>query len=65
MAYNFDTLKIRAGYNPLEHNNAVSVPIYQTVAYEMGSTARADALFAFELEDPLYTRVSNPTVQVL
>ena len=49
MAYNFDTLKIRAGYNPLEHNNAVSVPIYQTVAYEMGSTARADALFAFEL----------------
>ena len=51
MAYNFDTLKIRAGYNPLEHNNAVSVPIYQTVAYEMGSTARADKLFAFELED--------------
>ena len=45
-------------------NNAVSVPIYQTVAYEMGST-RADKLFAFELEDPLYTRVSNPTVQVL
>ncbi len=65
MAYSFDTLKIRAGYDPLQHNNAVSVPIYQTVAYEMGSTARADALFAFELEDPLYTRVSNPTVQVL
>ena len=65
MAYNFDTLKIRAGYDPLQHNNAVSVPIYQTVAYEMGSTERADSLFAFELEDPLYTRVSNPTVQVL
>ena len=31
MAYNFDTLKIRAGYDPLQHNNAVSVPIYQTV----------------------------------
>ncbi len=65
MAYNFDTLKIRAGYNPLEHNNAVSVPIYQTAAYELGSTQRADALFAFESEDPLYTRISNPTVQVL
>ncbi len=65
MAYNFDTLKIRAGYDPLQHNHAVSVPIYQTVAFEMGSTERADALFAFELEDPLYTRVSNPTVQVL
>ena len=65
MAYNFDTLKIRAGYDPLQHNHAVSVPIYQTVAFEMGSTEIADALFAFELEDPLYTRVSNPTVQVL
>ena len=65
MAYNFDTLKIRAGYDPLKHNNAVSVPIYQTAAYEIGTTARADSLFAFESEDPLYTRVSNPTVQVL
>ena len=65
MTYNFDTLKIRAGYDPLQHNNAVSVPIYQSVAFEMGSTARADKLFAFESEDPLYTRVSNPTVQVL
>lgn len=65
MGYAFDTLKIRAGYNPLEHNNAVNVPIYQTAAYELGSTKRADALFAFESDDPLYTRLSNPTVQVL
>ena len=35
MGYAFDTLKIRAGYNPLEHNNAVNVPIYQTAAYEL------------------------------
>jgi O-acetylhomoserine (thiol)-lyase len=56
---------VRAGYNPTEHNHAVSVPIYQTTAYTLETAARADALFAFEDEDPLYTRLSNPTVDVL
>ena len=26
----FDTLKVKAGYDPKQHNNAVSVPIYET-----------------------------------
>jgi O-acetylhomoserine (thiol)-lyase len=61
----FDTLKVRAGYQPKEHNNAVSVPIYQTTAYTLGDSYRADRLFAFEEADPIYTRLSNPTVDVL
>lgn len=28
--YKFDTIKVRGGYNPKEHNDAVSVPIYAT-----------------------------------
>ncbi|MDR0499984.1 MAG: aminotransferase class I/II-fold pyridoxal phosphate-dependent enzyme [Coriobacteriales bacterium] len=63
--WGFSTRQVRAGYNPTEHNHAVSVPIYQTTAYSLETAARADAMFAFEDEDPLYTRLSNPTVDVL
>ena len=65
MGYDFDTLKVRAGYNPEDHNNAVSVPIYQTAAFSLGDTERADRLFSFSADDPIYTRLSNPTVDVL
>jgi O-acetylhomoserine (thiol)-lyase len=61
----FDTLKVKAGYRPEDHNHAVSVPIYQTTSYTLGDSYRADRLFAFEDEDPIYTRLSNPTVDVL
>ncbi|MDR0376885.1 MAG: PLP-dependent transferase, partial [Spirochaetaceae bacterium] len=65
MAYQFDTLKIRAGYNPAEHRQSVQVPIYQTAAYEFRDAANADGLFAFTDAGFLYTRVNNPTVDVL
>lgn len=61
----FDTLKVRAGYDPKEHNNAVSVPIYQTAAFELGDTERAGRLFSFSEAAPIYTRIANPTVGVL
>jgi len=63
--WDFATRQVRAGYNPTEHNHAVSVPIYQTTAYTLETAQRADAMFAFEDDDPLYTRLSNPTVDVL
>ncbi len=65
MSYDFDTLKVRAGYRAEQHNNAVSVPIYQTTAFTLGDSYRADKLFSFEGDDPIYTRLSNPTVDVL
>ena len=61
----FDTLKLRAAYNPSEHNHAFNVPIYQTASYEMGDTARGERLFRQEELGFLYTRVGNPTVGVL
>lgn len=61
----FDTAKVHGGYNPADHNNAVSVPIYQTVAYELGSVEHSDEMFAFNSMDALYTRLSNPTTDVL
>jgi O-acetylhomoserine (thiol)-lyase len=61
----FDTLKVQAGYHADQHNNAVSVPIYQTAAFALGDSYRADRLFSFSEDDPIYTRLSNPTVEVL
>ncbi len=63
--YHFDTLKIKAGYDPKEHNNAVSVPIYETASYEIGTAERYDRLAAVEESGNLYSRVSNPTIKVL
>ena len=62
---NFDTLKLHAGYNPAEHGYAVSVPIYATTAFELGTVERSDDMFSFDSWDPLYTRLSNPTTDVL
>lgn len=61
----FDTLKIHAGYNPADHNYAVSVPIYQTTAFALETVQRSDDLFSFDSDAPLYTRLSNPTTDVL
>lgn len=61
----FDTKKLHAGYNPADHNYAVSVPIYATAAFELGSVKRSDDMFSFDSWDPLYTRLSNPTTDVL
>jgi len=63
--YKFDTLKVRAGYNPEDHNYSVAVPIYQTAAFDLGSPDRAENLFLGNEEGYLYTRVNNPTVDVL
>ncbi len=65
MSFDFDTLKVQAGYQSDRHNNAVAVPIYQTTAFALGDSYRADWLFSFSEDDPIYTRLSNPTIDVL
>lgn len=63
--YKFDTLKVRAGYDPKQHNDSVAVPIYSTASYEIGQAARFDRIAAGEELGHLYSRLSNPTVAVL
>ncbi|MDR2750514.1 MAG: aminotransferase class I/II-fold pyridoxal phosphate-dependent enzyme, partial [Clostridiales bacterium] len=65
MSLSFDSARIHAGYNPQEHNNAVSVPIYQTVSYNFKDTDHATRLFSFQEAGWLYSRVTNPTVHTL
>ncbi len=63
--YHFDTLKIRAGYDSKEHNNSTQVPIYQTAAFDLLSTDRAQRIVNSEEQGYLYSRVQNPTIAAL
>ena len=63
--FGFDTLKLRAGYDPADHNYASSVPIYETVSYAVGSAETYDRIAAGVEDGHVYTRCSNPTIKVL
>jgi O-acetylhomoserine (thiol)-lyase len=59
------TLAIHAGFKSDNETKAVSVPIYQTVAYEFDSAQHGADLFNLEVEGNIYTRIMNPTTAVL
>jgi O-acetylhomoserine (thiol)-lyase len=60
-----ETIALHAGYDSDPATKAVAVPIYQTVAYSFDSAAHGAALFDLEVEGFRYTRISNPTSEVL
>ena len=60
-----ETIAIHGGYECRPHHAAVAVPIYQTVAYAFESAEHGAALFNLEVEGYRYTRISNPTNDVL
>ena len=59
------TLAIHAGFKADPETKAVSVPVYQTVAYEFDSAQHGADLFNLEVPGNIYTRIMNPTVDVL
>lgn len=63
--YHFETKRIHSGYDSGEHANAVSVPIYQTAAYDLGDIDRARRLWTGAEDGGIYSRVGNPTVGIL
>src|ERR1700681_4163387 len=60
-----ETIAIHGGYQSDPTTRAVAVPIYQTVVYEFDSADHGAALFNLEVEGFRYTRISNPTTEVL
>ncbi len=60
-----ETIAIHSGYDIDPTTKAVAVPIYQTVAYAFDSAEHGAALFNLEVEGFRYTRISNPTNEVL
>src|SRR5205823_4188018 len=60
-----ETIAIHGGYEIDPTTKAVTVPIYQTVAYAFDSVDHGAALFNLEAEGYRYTRIGNPTTAVL
>lgn len=60
-----ETLAVHAGYGPEPTTRAVAVPIYQTVAYAFDNTQHGADLFDLKVAGNIYTRIMNPTQDVL
>jgi len=60
-----ETIAVHSGYEHDPTTHAVAVPIYQTVAYAFDSAEHGAALFNLEIDGFRYSRISNPTVEVL
>jgi len=63
--WKFETQSVHAGYTPEPTTKAVAVPIYQTVAYAFDSAQHGADLFDLKVPGNIYTRIMNPTTDVL
>lgn len=60
-----ETLAVHAGYSPDPTTKAAAVPIYQTVAYAFDNAQHGADLFDLKVAGNIYTRIMNPTQDVL
>lgn len=63
--YRFDTLQVHAGQSPDPATGSRAVPIYQTTSYVFDSIEHAANLFSLKEAGNIYTRIMNPTTDVL
>ena len=66
MSYtNPETIALHAGWRADPTTGSVAVPIHQTSSYQFKDTGHAQRLFALQELGMIYTRIMNPTVDVL
>ncbi len=63
--FGFNTRQLHAGQTPDPTTGSRAVPIYQTTSYQFQSTDHAANLFALKEFGNIYTRIMNPTTDVL
>lgn len=63
--FNFDTLALHAGQVPDPATLSRAVPIYQTSSYVFKDSEHAANLFGLKEFGNIYTRIMNPTTDVL
>src|SRR6478672_5469961 len=61
----FNTRSLHAGYTPDPTTGSRAVPIYQSTSYVFQDSAHAASLFALQQFGNVYTRLMNPTTDVL
>ena len=62
---NPETIVLHAGWRKDETTNSVAVPIHQTTSYQFDSAEHAANLFGLKEFGNIYSRIMNPTVDVL
>lgn len=60
-----ETIAVHGGYSPDPTTRAVAVPIYQTTSYAFDDTQHGADLFDLKVQGNIYTRIMNPTTDVL
>ncbi|WP_409315086.1 bifunctional O-acetylhomoserine aminocarboxypropyltransferase/cysteine synthase [Pseudomonas putida] len=60
-----ETLAIHAGFSPDPTTKAVAVPIYQTTSFAFDDTQHGADLFDLKVAGNIYSRIMNPTNDVL
>jgi len=60
-----ETIAVHGGYSPDPTTKAVAVPIYQTTSYAFDDAQHGADLFDLKVEGNIYTRIMNPTTDVL
>jgi len=60
-----DTLAVHAGYTPDPTTKSAAVPLYQTTSYVSDSAQHGADLFDLKVPGNIYTRIMNPTTDVL
>jgi O-acetylhomoserine (thiol)-lyase len=60
-----ETIAVHGGYSPESTTKSVAVPIYQTVSYAFDDTQHGADLFDLKVAGNIYTRIMNPTTDVL
>ena len=63
--YRFETLQVHAGQEPDPVTGSRAVPIYQTTSYVFENAEHGADLFALKKAGNIYTRLMNPTTDVL
>ncbi|WP_027390685.1 O-acetylhomoserine aminocarboxypropyltransferase/cysteine synthase family protein [Chrysiogenes arsenatis] len=65
MSHKAETILLHAGHTPDSTTNSRAVPIYQTTSYSFDSSEHAANLFGLKEFGNIYTRLMNPTTDVL
>jgi len=60
-----ETIAVHGGFSPDPTTKAVAVPIYQTTSYAFDDTQHGADLFDLKVAGNIYTRIMNPTTDVL
>lgn len=61
----FDSIAVQGSHKAKDNRHCIPVPIYQTTAFDFDNVQYAADLFDLKTSGDIYTRISNPTTQVL